>query len=688
MKLEEFFTEEFRQDILAQAHADCSQAKTAFLEYVFKRMEEAGYPSFQLVEFKQTTRNNGHYAVDAWASDEEGRLILVFADFRNTETISSLAESQLREEFARIERFFVACQKKEYITQFEEASPAFPLARMIYERQHDIKAISFVVVSDGKLSQRIKTLPDTNLEGLRVMREVWDIERLWQLETSGAEREPMIVDFTADSKRGLPCLVVPASDSELQSLLIVFSGTLLANLYERYGERLLEQNVRTFLQFKGKVNKGIRDTIVKHPRMFFAYNNGICATAESIELSQDKNRLLKATNLQIVNGGQTTAAIYTANRKDRASISNVFVQAKLTVVDAAQVDEIVPNISKYANTQNKVSEADLASNSPFQFRVKELSEKIWAPSPNGGTMHTHWFYERARGQYVSVSSKKTPAEKRKFEQQNPKSQRFDKTDLAKAYLAFAGKPHWVCLGAQKAFAKFVADVAGQWNNDEAQYNDLWFKESVAKLLIFRSLDSKLRHEEWFRNFGSYKAQVIAYTLSLLSWVVDKSGKALRLEDEVWLKQSLATNVLDELVRLSEHVTSYLMSPLPNETTNISERAKKEIFWNGLKEASTTLSLNLDKFLIPSDEYQLRLRTAREDYIEKSGAEARKYVFEKGADYWCQLRDWDDDKHMLSPKERKVLDKACDIPQRGPNPKQSKLLKDADDKAVEEGFSVI
>ena len=65
-------------------------------------------------------------------------------------------------------------------------------------------------------------------------------------------------------------------------------GITLAKIYKFWGNRLLERNVRVFLQAKGKVNKGIRSSIEKNPSMFFSYNNGITATASKIEKEPTK----------------------------------------------------------------------------------------------------------------------------------------------------------------------------------------------------------------------------------------------------------------------------------------------------------------------------------------------------------------------------------------------------------------
>jgi hypothetical protein len=157
---------------------------------------------------------------------------------------------------------------------------------------------------------------------------------------------------------------------------------ILAALYDRYSARLLEQNVRTFLQARAQVNKGIRATIMNEPQMFFAYNNGITATAQEVEtrMTESGLQIVRMTDLQIVNGGQTTASLFHTQRRDKADLSGIFVQMKLSVIDSEQSEMVVPRISEYANTQNRVNAADFFSNHPFHVRMAEFSRRIWAPA--------------------------------------------------------------------------------------------------------------------------------------------------------------------------------------------------------------------------------------------------------------------------------------------------------------------
>jgi hypothetical protein len=259
-------------------------------------------------------------------------------------------------------------------------------------------------------------------------------------------------------------------------------GKLLAQLYERYDSRLLEQNVRTFLQTRGSVNKGIRETILNEPLMFFAYNNGITATAQEVEIVRTHmgSVITRILDLQIVNGGQTTASLFHAQRKDNASLDQIYVQMKLSVIDPRESEEIVPKISEYANTQNRVNASDFFSNSPFHLRMEEFSRRILAPARSGLQRETKWFYERARGQYAEAQSTLTDAEKRKFLALFPKLQLFTKEDLAKYENVWDKLPKYVSKGRQKNFAQYAFRIGKEWENSKDTFSE--FNETCGLIL--------------------------------------------------------------------------------------------------------------------------------------------------------------------------------------------------------------
>ena len=221
---------------------------------------------------------------------------------------------------------------------------------------------------------------------------------------------------------------------------MIVPGQQLAEIYDKWGPRLLEANVRSFLQARAKTNKGIQKTIKDNPELFFPYNNGLSATADAVtcDFGPDGLMISEIKNLQIVNGAQTTGSIHSGLKSAKEQLLNVYVQMKLTVVPPERSEEVVPKISEFANTQNKVNAADFFSNHPFHVRMEQFSRAVLFARKEGERHDSKWFYERSRGQFINARSKLTAAQLRKFDLEYPKSQLFSKTDLAKFELSAAG----------------------------------------------------------------------------------------------------------------------------------------------------------------------------------------------------------------------------------------------------------
>lgn len=417
MTLEEFF-QDFMQDIYVRAEAGSQFNEPVFVERLCDFLvEQAVLEEFTLISYKKETAG---IKVDAWEYiPDNGALTLIVSDFR--EKIETLTPASAEKTFKRATRFFEKSLNQQFYSSLEESDPAWTLARAICKIQASITKVRIIILTNALLSSRLQSLRESKLKGFKCFFDIWDMERLYRVETSGTGKESIVIDFEQEFGKSLPCL--PAfTGLGYQSYLLAIPGELMACLYEKHGERLLEQNVRTFLQFRGNVNKGMRNTIINEPLMFFAYNNGITATAETIEtdIENGSERIKLIKNLQIVNGGQTTASLYTALIKSKANLEHVYVQMKLTIVPSEQLEEVVPKISEYANTQNKINAADFFSNHPFHLGMEDFSRRLWAPSLEGGLRETHWYYERARGQYANAQANLTNAQKKEFLTQNPR----------------------------------------------------------------------------------------------------------------------------------------------------------------------------------------------------------------------------------------------------------------------------
>ena len=294
----------------------------------------------------------------------------------------------------------------------DPASDVSGMRKVIADKFPVVHKIRFIFITNARSVLR-ENLPARQLLGHKVSVDVWDLRRLANWAASGNKAEPIVAEFDT----GLPCLATPETDRDYSVFLAIVPGIELAQLYATHGARLLELNVRSFLQLRGGVNKGIFDTLKNSPERFLAYNNGISATASRVDFEdQAGGRVISRIHgLQIVNGGNTTATINSAQRS-KIDLKDVFVQMKLTAAASpAKLDDIVPQISEYSNTQNKVTASDLKANAGFHVEIERILRTMWAPPTAKYSHDTHWFYERARGQYANALAREaTPSRQRVF----------------------------------------------------------------------------------------------------------------------------------------------------------------------------------------------------------------------------------------------------------------------------------
>jgi hypothetical protein len=511
--------------------------------------------------------------------------------------------------------------------------------------------------------------------------------RFQRQRSSRGHKEPLDIDFVELFGDGINCLPANLGSNTYPSYLIVMPAPILTALYERYSARLLEQNVRTFLQARAQVNKGIRATILNEPQMFFAYNNGITATAQQVEtrLTSGGLQIVHITDLQIVNGGQTTGSLFHTQRRDKADISGIFVQMKLSVIDSEQSEMVVPRISEYANTQNRVNAADFFSNHPFHVRMAEFSRRIWAPAQQGAQRETKWFYERARGQYIDAQSKLTSGEQKRFRAEYPKLQMFTKTDLAKFENVFDDHPKWVNLGGQKNFARYALRIGKEWEKSSDGFNELYFRRAIARGILFRATERLVSEQPWYN--GGYRANIVAYTLAMLGEVT-KLRKTTVNYQAIWAAQAVDVALLSALGIVAAAVNEDIIHP-PQGISNISEWCKKDGCWMRLIEQADDIADQLPRVFwkgLASTEDNLHLaKTARQNQKIENGIEVQRQVFEVPQAQWSEIRREGVIRSLLTPKEVDILRIAEQMPTKIPTDKQSVVLIEILGKARQEGI---
>lgn len=645
--------------------------ENAFTNVFCSYLIDAG--EFDTLDTAYATPSRG-MQVNGYAGDPleyDGVLTLVISEFSDSAEPESLTKTQINAIFKRLVNFYTACLKDDFYIQMEETNPGYGLAQLINSRQHGIIRIRLFLVSNRLLSGRVTGMEDIDVEGKPASYNVWDISRLHRLIASRKTKEDIEINLLEEFGQGLPCLPAHVGRDAYEAYLTVIPGPMLAALYEKWGTRLLEQNVRCFLQARAKTNKGIRNTILNDPNMFFAYNNGVTATAEAVTVSDSDGtmRINALQNLQIVNGGQTTASIFTAKKKDGAELDHLFVQMKLSVIDPERAEKVVPKISEYANTQNTVNAADFFANHPFHVRMEEFSRRVWARSPEGTFRETKWFYERARGQYLDAKTYLTVAQKKQFDAEFPKSQSFTKTDLAKFENVWECIPHIVSKGAQANFAHFAKLVGKRWDKDETQCNEQYFCHAMARALIFRQCEKLISVQPWYE--GGYRANIVAYTLSKFADLVQQTGKSVDFQ-KIWLEQSVSGELLEALTIIAEPVQEAILNT-PDGMRNISEWAKKESCWERIQALAIILPEGFKKQLISKAKVREKQKEARKLQKIDNGIEAQTKVFELGDSFWKKCLSWTKEQKIFSEKDLQILAIAAQIPNKIPTEKQSIYL---------------
>ncbi len=601
-------------------------------------------------------------------SDE---LDLFVVDFDNSPALRRMGAGEVVESMSRCEVVLLRSLQRTW-RDLEESSEMFDLAQLIGDVRRSLRRVRVFLLSNRIAPAEVPA--DVEIEGIPVTRAVWDIERLYQVASLRGGRSPVVVDFVEEFGGPLPCLAATSDDGGYDAYLALLPGEMLGRIYGRWGQRILERNVRSFLQARGAVNQGIRKTLGEEPSMFLAYNNGISATADGVELAGESGNLalIRVENLQIVNGGQTTASIYDAYRR-KVDLGAVTVQMKLTVLDdPTRVDDVVPLISRYANSQTKVSFSDFSANDPFHVELERLSRQTWAPTEESrGKSTTKWYYERARGQYLDDKARmETPAKRRAWEAQHPSRQKLTKTLVAKYLMSWMQSPHRVSEGAEKNFSHFCI-----WMRDNpVTVEEGFFHRLIGMAILFQQCDRVVRRMD----LGGYKANVVTYTVAWLSYL---TAQRLDLE-RIWLTQGISPTVEAAVGILAERVWTHITEP-PANTRNITEWCKREKCWDELR-AGDAPELHLDEADLLSGE--IPRRGGRSISVVEDDHSA-SLVEGVTAETWFALSRWGKETGSLAPWERSLSFSIGRLAaqKRPPSAKQALQGRRILDKAQAKGF---
>lgn len=679
----EEFEQEFLDDVRINAQIEGTTPDDYFLNDILGRLSSMGeITDPQVAPMQKKCRNGRIMSFDAYAFDESDKSVVLISNDFVDDINGVLTRTQIEQYKQRMINFLQEAYDEKLNQYFDMTDSLLFTGRDIGRRMHvdyvkldddtSIDKVKLIIVTNKRLSERIKTLPSDDFNGKKVEVNVWSLTRLYELYESGREKEPIIIETNKYGIEGIPCIKAEMSGNlDYDAYLAIVPGKFLHEIYYEHGSRLLEGNVRAFLSNRGKINKGIRLTIKNEPTKFFTYNNGIACTASQITLSEDGHMIVAMEDLQIINGGQTTASLTSAVLKDKMSLDNIFVPMKLTVVKNDDYDTMIQNISKYANSQNKVKDSDLFSNHPFHRTFEALAKRIQAPAHGEAVNNTMWYYERSRGKYEQEQFKFTKkSERENFVKKYPKNQVIKKEELSKYFTcAELLRPDQVSKGPEKCMSFFAEKIDEKYQKSPESFNDQFFKNCICYTILFKTTDKIVHKSDWYISETYTKPGVVAYTISkLLSSI--PSGYCLDY-NMIWRKQELYPSLNAEIERLA-HMTFDYVQKLGG---NGMEHFKKEETWKLFKSASYKPSRDFLDDLINSEviESQSRSETKENKLSKKLDIETE--IIMDGETYWEGLIKEGLNRHLLSTTEIDLLRVAARVQKTGkiPSPKQCQWI---------------
>lgn len=682
------YLSDFNSSVAAAAQADGNFTVAAFLDVAAERLADAQeVTDLQPSPFEGVGSAGRRLRIDGVVVDEaDNSLVLLVGEYRDGVELTRLTTTDAKRLFQAVQAFVEDSVSGRLAGSLEESSEAYRTAMLIKRLLPTVARIRFYLVTNALMSERIKDFPPSKFGATVVTYHIWDIARFMQAHLAINGREDIVIDLTEWMPDGLSCLPGGPTEDGFQTFLAVVPGSVMAGIFARHGSRLLEGNVRSFLSARGRVNKAMRATLAQEPHLFLAYNNGLTSTAASVQIdaTDGLSRITSITDLQIVNGGQTTASLAAYDRESAGgNLDGVFVQMKLVVIDPAAYANLVPNIARYANSQNRISDADFFSNSPYHRRLEDLSRRLIAPARFGTQQETRWFYERARGQYLNEKSRRTPADRRKFEIQNPRNQVLTKTDLAKFAMSWDMRPHDVSLGAQKNFLKFADVATSLWDAHPDDVNESYFKMLIAKGILFHAVHKRIGEQPWY--VSGYLANLTTYSVAKLAELIAKQAPGHYLDfASIWATQAVTSTILDQIDSISKAVQGVLTSTTRG-VQNVTEWAKKPDCWTQVRTLNLEISADLRGELIGVADAAKGKVEARSLQKLDSGIEAQMSLFAVPQSTWCAIRDAPEMKSILSPDDSRTLRLMTgEVPGAVPESYQAKRLLNILSKAREYG----
>lgn len=711
--------QEYKQEFLDSLRADSaingSDTQDEFLSCTLGMLEDFDeVQSPQKVGFGDKRCSGQHVMrIDAYAFDETDHSLELFInDFQDTYETENLTGSKVDELYWRMYYFLDEVCNGKIANYFDDSDDALKIAALIKRRMNAIgddpeqilkirmfiltnKELSTDILNRNLLETKIrktkgsKTVKSTkkikkaDFNGKPLEINIWNLERFYEKEKSFSS-DPIVIDFRNDySCDGIPCIKGNIGENlGYEAYIAIIPGKLLSEIYIEHGSKVLEGNVRAFLGTSGSksVNSGIRRTINNEPDKFFTYNNGIATTAADVETEEKDGQLYitKIVDLQIINGGQTTASLAEAVlKKTNPELNGIFVPMKLTVIDDRETenedgvrfyDQMVQNIAKYANSQNKVTAADLFSNDPFHIWMEKMSKKIFAPAIHY-SVPTGWYYERSRKRYEQEQFKlKSETDRKRFRAKYPKEQLITKEQLGMYLTTMKEQPNIVAKGKNFVIKEFNTIISQDYKTNKGCFNEFYFKKCICAAIIYRTVDNYLEsHKDsarkptgfWYKA-GGYKLDIVPYTIAKIIHSVP-AGFTLDW-NYIWNRQDLSPAFMHEIEIVTKMTNDFICD---SHGVIVTEYCKRPETWLAYRDnVRYTPSEKFLSELMPESITKEQEVASQKDQKDTNDLNYVTEIIKLGAGYWQRLLEEGTSRAALGYVEQNTLRQAVDFAQKG------------------------
>ena len=711
--------QEYKQEFLNSLRADSaingSDTQDEFLSCTLGMLEDFDeVQSPQKVGFGDKRCSGQHVMrIDAYAFDETDHSLELFInDFQDAYETGNLTGSRVDELYWLMYYFLNEVCNGNITKYFDDSDDALKIAALIKRRMNAIgddpeqilkirmfiltnKELSTDILNRNLLETKIrktkgsKTVKSTkkikkaDFNGKPLEINIWNLERFYEKEKSFSS-DPIVIDFRNDySCDGIPCIKGNIGENlGYEAYIAIIPGKLLSEIYIEHGSKVLEGNVRAFLGTSGSksVNSGIRRTINTEPDKFFTYNNGIATTAADVETEEKDGQLYitKIVDLQIINGGQTTASLAEAVlKKTNPELNGIFVPMKLTVIDDRETenedgvrfyDQMVQNIAKYANSQNKVTAADLFSNDPFHIWMEKMSKKIFAPAIHY-SVPTGWYYERSRKRYEQEQFKlKSETDRKRFRAKYPKEQLITKEQLGMYLTTMKEQPNIVAKGKNFVIKEFNTIISQDYKTNKGCFNEFYFKKCICAAIIYRTVDNYLEsHKDsarkptgfWYKA-GGYKLDIVPYTIAKIIHSVP-AGFTLDW-NYIWNRQDLSPAFMHEIEMVTKMTNDFICD---SHGVIVTEYCKRPETWVSYRDnVRYTPSEKFLSELMPESITKEQEVASQKDQKDINDLNYVTEIIKLGAGYWQRLLEEGTSRAALGYVEQNTLRQAVDFAHKG------------------------